>query len=232
MALRERMREGGAVCAPVLAEGWFGAGGAHRAAELRGFRPLLDALDGVAWLTDADGIVLGYSGPAWQRFATDNEAPELAADGVLGRSLFDFVGGGPVLDATRRLHERCCRLHRRVVYDYRCDSPRLERSMRMALSPVDGADGPLVLYQSVLLGEAARARIGLFDRRRREASAGVGEPPITLCSYCHDVRWPAGDAADSWIAPTEHYRRGGSDSARVSHGICPRCYERVIAEEG
>jgi hypothetical protein len=47
---------------------------------------------------------------------------------------------------------------------------------------------------------------------------------LPLCSYCRKVR----DDEDYWHS-VESYVAKHTDT-RFSHGICPECYERVVAE--
>jgi hypothetical protein len=86
-------------------------------------------------------------------------------------------------------------------------------------------------YQSLLLQETPRAPMGLFDPFAVTDSVGHDAHGglVRLCSYCHAVGWPIGDECPEWIEPVDYYRRGGSDDVRVSHGICPSCFQRIVA---
>ncbi len=122
-----------------------------------------------------------------------------------------------------------------VSYTYRCDTPAVERRMRMSLTALYLKDEQVgVLYQSILLSESVRAPISLFEPVAMEAyfDHERTRPMITLCSYCHAVAWPIGASRKDrdWIDPTDYYRRGGPDQARVSHGICPSCYETLVVD--
>ena len=59
-------------------------------------------------------------------------------------------------------------------------------------------------------------------------------PVVVLCSYCQRVAWPAGfdTSGAEWIAPEEHYARGGTSQAGVSHGVCPPCFATLADETG
>jgi len=52
---------------------------------------------------------------------------------------------------------------------------------------------------------------------------------VKVCSYCHNVANDNHDDAApvAWITPEEYYQRGGTSEVRLSHGICPPCYERL-----
>jgi hypothetical protein len=58
-----------------------------------------------------------------------------------------------------------------------------------------------------------------------QPTAGSARPWIRVCAYCDAVRmlWP--DGTERWV------RQGPTawPDARRSHGICPRCFDRVVA---
>lgn len=198
-------------------------------------RQLLEAMDGIAYLADLDGIVLAIGSRAWTYFARENGTPGLLPELTIGRSLFDTIRGSEVADTYRKLHAAVASRKRTWIhFDYRCDSPEIERNMRMAIGSVTDEDNPervtAILYQSVILSERARPRISLFDPETWRGSAGG--PLVALCSYCQSVGWPPGTSGHEaeWIAPESYYQRGGPAETNVSHGICPACYERVVME--
>jgi hypothetical protein len=91
-----------------------------------------------------------------------------------------------------------------------------------------------VLWQSLTIGETIRPRLDLFDfaQQRRLAADGLKSWPILgMCSYCQDVRFPAGscDADGAWISAEDYYHRGGDSRVRISHGLCPDCFEDADA---
>jgi hypothetical protein len=196
---------------------------------------LLDAMDGIAYLINADGVILAVGSDAWSRFAVNNAAPWLTVEAVVGSSLFSQVQGSEVQSACRRIHDAVCRERCPVVtYEYRCDAPDAERRMRMSISPVrDRSGSVMALYQSQIVTEAPRLPLGLFSMERRAApgTAYRHEELVVLCSFCHDLAWPlgAGEQDRTWIRIDEYYRRGGSGDVAVSHGVCPACIARLIA---
>jgi hypothetical protein len=190
---------------------------------------LLDAIDGIAYLVDATGVIQGIGASSWDRFARDNDAPGLTAGSVLGTSMLAGIDGADVRATCLRLHESVCQRQRRVTYEYRCDGRSTERRMRMSISPVASRQGGvLALYQSQLVSEAARLPLGLLPAEHRATCAGGLQ--LAICSYCHAVAWPIGAAEpqQSRIGIEEFYRRGGNSQISVSHGICPQCVERII----
>ncbi len=97
---------------------------------------LLDAMDGIAYLVDADGVILAVGAASWSSFAAENSAPFLTVEAVVGSSLFSQVQGRDVQDACRKIHDAVCQERFPVVtYEYRCDAPEAERRMRMSVTP-------------------------------------------------------------------------------------------------
>jgi len=199
-----------------------------------GVQPLLDALDGVAYLVDRPGIIRAVGTASWQRFAVENDVPELTPASVIGHSLFASVDGDAVREACQHLHDLVCLQQRPAIsYEYRCDAPGTERRMRMSISPVRRRRGAtMALYQSQMMLEAARPPLGLISLGLRSAQSrrSPEAPLLAICSFCHDVAWPIGapDAEQSWIKVEEYYRRGGTSDVAVSHGICPVCVATIV----
>jgi hypothetical protein len=195
---------------------------------------LLDALDGVAYLTDPHGRILAVGQPSWQLFAADNAAPWLTADAVVGASLFEAIRGDDVRDAYQRMHDGVLTRRRsEAAFEFRCDSPIAERHMRMAITPVVVQDEVVaMLYQSQILAEVSRLPMPLFSSDLRAAAARPPPPDklVTVCSFCQRVRWPPGPPQGTrrWISAPEFYRRGGPEDAMVSDGVCPQCLRRVV----
>lgn len=197
---------------------------------------LLEAIDGVAYLVDAEGIVRAIGTGAWDQFAEANDAAGLTATSVTGRSLFAGMAGARVREICRRLHYDVCVARRPAIsYEFRCDAPGVERRMQMSVRPVIGASGVvLALYQSQMLVEAPRLPLGLLSPERRVHSTvdASAFPIVGLCSFCHAVAWPISAAEEdrNWIGIDDYYRRGGEKNVQVSHGICPACVARLVGE--
>jgi hypothetical protein len=195
---------------------------------------LLQAIDGIAYAVDGDGIILGFSrGPF---LSAGGDAPGTAWDSgnMVGRSLFDQLRGAEVIECYRRLHHAIwSRGHLAVGFEYRCDTPETERHMRMSLSLIRSGETPVaVLYQSITISETARVPLPLFaaDLMTARQPAGVDDLVVKLCSYCQKVEWPDYDAVTEpeWIEASEYYWRGGVSDVVISHAVCAPCYRRVI----
>ena len=56
----------------------------------------LDQDAGLVFSTERDGTICDIGAMNWNAFAGENGAPELKAEAVLGRNLFDFIQGKQV----------------------------------------------------------------------------------------------------------------------------------------
>jgi hypothetical protein len=158
---------------------------------------------------------------AWTRFANNNDAPELAADALLGRTLWDFIAD----PTTRALYEalvaRARQASPRTVL-YRCDVPDAKRVMRMTIA----ADGGNVTFESVLAEESELRAFALWDRRVSRS----GEA-IPACSWCKRIEigghWIEVDAAIDVLGLLLQ-----QPLRPVVHVTCPNCYATVAAAGG
>ena len=182
---------------------------------------ILDALDGVSLILDADLTVTALGRRNWQRFWCLNGGQGAPQD-PLGCDITGFFTEGEVRDTFRLLFQKVLCGDRGVVrLDYRCDAPNVRRLMRLTLTPM-GAPGTArrLLYQSILLSEAPRPPVPVIDDARvvRDGAAGA----TRLCPLCCNIWAPRPcDRELDWVPPPE----GGRDTAvpEVVHEFCPRC---------
>ena len=191
---------------------------------------VLDALEGVCYITDLAGKIVGIGGRNWTSFAQGAGCDDqLSVAQVLGRDLFAYIAGEDVLQVYRgHISEITANPDAHISFLFRCDSPSVLREMRMNMSGIrDGETTVGVLFQSLTLQERERPPISLFDvAARMKEYFGVVLPIITMCSYCHDVRAPI--TANQWVRAERYYAAGGDDRVRISHGICPACQKKQL----
>lgn len=170
---------------------------------------LIDANDRVAWVNDA-----------WRAFAAENGAPRLA-DGVIGTSLWPYLAGAEAEAMYRVLFDRV-REGRTIVVPYRCDAPARMRRFELVLTP---AAAGAVECATHVLGEWARPTVPLLD----PAIARTDEF-LHMCGWCKRV-----DLGE-WVETDEAVRRLGlfeqASMPTITHGICPECTDRVMAQVG
>ena len=181
--------------------------------ETQTYRYRVDAADLIVWV---DRL--------WLAFAKENGAPELSEEFVLGRSLWDFVAG----DETRRLfseiHSRVRSSHHRVVLPFRCDSPSLQRHMRLTIT--EEADGRL-MYESVMLRAVPQRTLDILDSSRTR-SAGL----LTMCSCCkRALLEPLG-----WLEVEDVSARlrvfETREAPQLRYSICPDCTDAMNNSSG
>ena len=186
------------------------------------YAPLLNALDGVVYLTDFQGDFLAWGRDRWSGFAAENGAPHLRDPAQLNTiaSCSD-----PETAAAYRTLYRAFESGKLDSYSFglRCDTPRLKRELRMALSLLVLEGQRLgIVHHCVALSETERPLVRMFQTALAKASAD--RPMIRMCSYCLRVADPEG-----WIEPEQYYARGGLADVNISHGICMDCHERIVA---
>jgi hypothetical protein len=197
-----------------------------------GSEALLDGMAGIAYVTDAGGTILSLGRQNWNAFASANGAPELIdGAGVLGRNILEFIAGAEVRDSYRRCFEAVGSErvdHIRLLS--RCDSPGVKRKLWLTVRPVHGLSKlQAMLVQILVVSEELRPPIDLFDFAALRAAAALDPnlPILGMCSYCQNVRFPAGstDGEGEWMSAEGYYHRGGNAKVRISHSMCPTCFE-------
>jgi hypothetical protein len=194
---------------------------------------LLNAMEGIAYLTDVSGVILAVGQPGWDEFASDNGAAELHPSAVVGMMLFETMSVGVVREAFVRLHSAVATGRRNAVtFEYRCDSPIAERHMRMSITSVrsGGRDVEAVLYQSQMVSEIIRPMRPIFDPASRPERQEPGAVTVLLCAICQRVAWPqvTGRPLRRWVEVVDYYRRGGTAATDVEDTICPNCDRTVV----
>lgn len=195
-----------------------------------GVGQLIDGMDGIVYMTDAEGTIVAIGTRNWNRFAYENNGAKLVdGRGVIGHSIFDFIEGNEVRWTYHRFFAAILAgRSRRARLVSRCDSPTVKRELWIIITPVHGDHRvEHLLVQSLTVSEQARPPVDLFNfpavlnKLRRVEHL----PILSMCSYCQDVRAPGGcnDADGAWMSAELYYRRGGDSNVRISHGRCPRC---------
>ena len=199
---------------------------------LRDPQDMLDAMDGVAYVVDRDGVVVLRGGRATKLLPDDAKHPAVPI--VCGSPFYDSLDGEPVKEIYRRLLDMVwSRRKPGASFNYRSDLPGVERIMRMSLGLILNNGEPVgVLCQTVLIREVARVPLPLLDTLSAPAGRRLraGLQTVVLCAFCLDVGWPpdCGEAPIEWISAPDYYRRGGRSDVTISHGVCVPCYDRVL----
>lgn len=197
---------------------------------------LLEAMDGIAYVTRPDGRILAYGRTRWDDFAAANGGEALLDPAaVLGCNLFDCIAGEPVKRAYRQWIDAVlqAKASHPATFAYRCDAPAVRRELRMAISRIDtcieAGPEPAVLFQSVVLHATSRPPLNIYDTEAlvRDARSRLTLQLVTMCSFCQRLRWPPGaqpPEPSAWIEAEQYYAKGGRSEVAISHGICEDCF--------
>lgn len=185
-------------------------------------------MDGLTFVTSRERIITSVGTKKWDAFATENGAPELQAEFVVGRCLLDFIAGPDVQDQLKRIMQSLSQdPDGSWVMHFRCDAPELKRNMRQALKPIFSVGTCAgFLFQSVELYTQKRPAIDLFNFKEvaLKAAEHPDSPIVMMCSWCHWVQYEPVCGAE-WIEAEDYYAAGGSSKVHLTHGICEGCLQ-------
>lgn len=182
--------------------------------------PILEALDGLAYVTNFSGDMLSWT-QRWGSFARENGAERLTdAHGL------NTLSSCSDPETARAYQSIYCALQSGRLDSYsfglRCDTPRLRRQLRMSLSRLVLDGEPVgILHQCITVAETERPPIGLLEN----PLGRPGHPFLRMCSYCLKV---LDEAESAWIEAEDYYRRGGDSDVQITHGICPSCHQAIV----
>ncbi len=143
------------------------------------------------------------------------------ADASLGRSLWDFVAGHELKKLQRLLLRRIREEVRDIELPFRCDGPEMRREMDIRI--VAHPSGRVVMFSARLRSEEPREAQPMLDPEvPRSAST------LEMCGWCDrfevEGEWVEVEEAATRL---ELFRR--TELPAISHGICPRCSEMLLA---
>ena len=178
------------------------------AVETPRYRYRVDAADSLIWV---DSL--------WLAFARENGAAEFTKKTVLGRPLWDFVEGEETRRLYREIHSRMRSGVKSVVLPFRCDSPSLQRHMRMTITREDAGQ---LMYESLLIRAQPQRYLGILDSQRPRSDA-----VLTMCSCCKRGLFES----VGWLDVEDFCARLRLFEARkapaLRHTICPECSQAV-----
>lgn len=152
---------------------------------------------------------------AWTQFAEDNEAGQsLRPESVLGQSLWKFIRDESLQELYRQLILTVRETQQEALFDFRCDSPRFRRFMRMTMLP--RPDG-VVQFRS----ETREVRPRTEDLRA--AAAFTGSSHIMRCSVCNLYKFPNGQWMELAEAVATTQALATDQRPRLLWSICPNC---------
>jgi len=158
----------------------------------------------------------------WSEFATANGAPELVPPlGPLGQSALSCVEDSTSALLYERLFQRVLQTQKTIAFPIRCDAPERRRYLNLIIEPRPSAG---LRVKTTLSRTEGRPAVALLDRDRARAG-----DPLRMCGWCKSVdvagRWCEVEDAVAAMRLFEH-----DLLPPVTHGMCPRCYERASRE--
>ena len=153
-----------------------------------------------------------YVGGDWDAFARANKAPKATGDAIANTSIFDQIEGfepraflNAALFAVRDSGKP-------FVLDYRCDSPRVRRFMRMTVSALRG-DRFLMVHDFLHEEDVGRALVSW---------AVVPNAVNQKCSVCCSVLY-----GEVWLDP---FLARNPHPNMVRPSLCPECRTRTASQ--
>ncbi len=168
-------------------------------------------------IDDQDHLIKVDEG--YYRFAEENGWDGAGAS--LGRSLWDFVAGHELKKLQRLLLRRIREEVRDIELPFRCDGPDVRREMDIRI--VAHPSGRVVMFSARLRSEEPREAQPMLDPEvPRSANT------LDMCGWCDrfevDGEWVEVEEAATRL---ELFKR--RELPAISHGICPRCSEMLLA---
>lgn len=173
----------------------------------------------IHWVDAEDRLIAVNE--AWRAFARENGAPDIA-DFALGRRLWDFVKGPPVVAVWRTLIDHCRKTMLAATIPYRCDAPGMRRlcSMRITVTPDQGVE-----FASHIVRQESRNEV------RLPLDDGVEAGMVKMCAWCKKVRLPTNDWCELEAAGL-HLGLTQDSAPSISHGMCPDCLTKASVIQG
>jgi hypothetical protein len=173
-----------------------------------------------SYLIDGDCLIVSVDS-SFKQFALENEAPELAQQSLIGKSLFAFLCDRNTEELYRQMIERVRSDGRPVTVPFRCDSPTERRFMELKISPAE--DG-LLHFCSTMKRIEPRERVALLEQNSPRS-----DEILLQCGWCKKV-----NVGDDWLeveAAVERLKLFNRPMLpELSHGICAKCKSLLMED--
>jgi hypothetical protein len=201
-----------------------------------------DQLGDIYYIIDRNNIIVNC-GPEreWNSFAVENGGVNVEANKVIGKDLFSYISGVRTREQYHKIHNLIWSgKKKRFIIKSMCDSPEFRRPLRTCISSISSLNNPdfaqYLLYHHCIWDEQSRPPVHHLNCPHFGTSSSAGIPILYMCSYCKDVRYPAGSEDGKWVPSAEYYAKCEIDGSRaaddvlLSHTVCDKCFNLVAAD--
>jgi hypothetical protein len=164
------------------------------------------------------GYRIVYCNAAWDRFATENDAPELTHSAIIGTD-FRCALGDTLRPFYLQAIDQVARTGAVWEWIYECSSPELFRKFQMRVQPLQREGWLVTNARLVERPHADAVHTGLHAYANQHGL-------ITICSHCRRSRQT--DCPAEWDFVPAHLDR---TLTNISHGLCPLCLEYFYPKE-
>lgn len=176
-------------------------------------------LSDVAYRIDASDRIVTVS-DGWVSFAEANGGEHALPPRILGTSLWSAIADSATREVYRVMLGRVRKGGGTVRFQFRCDSPDVRRLLQMQ---VTASAGDEVAFETRVVQRQSRPEVGAMhpDTTRSEAI-------LRICGWCMRVpvngEWLEIEQAITALGLFEE-----SATPQLSHGMCPACYDTMMA---
>jgi hypothetical protein len=169
-------------------------------------------------------VVLTHVSDSWTQFALDNGSPNLVSERVVGKPLLSFVSDPETRYLYHVILERVRSTGVPIVVTLRCDSPSLRRFLELIISRLPDQE---IQFLSRTLRTEPRESVALLDPNMNRSNEF-----LRMCSWCKRILVPKDRWGEVEEAVTQLELFCLDALPKLTHGVCPGCYTRVMEEFG
>lgn len=176
----------------------------------------------IIYRLDSNDIIHSIEGP-WDEFALENDGyPENKANNVLGTPIWAYIKDFETKHIYKLIFDHIRLLKKEFIIPIRCDGPTIIRYIDLTLAPLPEDK---IEFVCKIKKETKRDKIDILDK-----NLSRNENFIKMCSYCKSIKVDE----NNWMGTVEAIFHLGlfnePSLPKISHGVCPRCYNKVIRE--
>lgn len=157
----------------------------------------------------------------WNDFAADNEASNNCFyPNLISKSLWDFIADKETENLYMMAIEKVRTTNSEIKIPIRCDSPELIRHIEIAIYPLSENH---IQFSSKINQIISRDPVQLLD-----FYVDRSDESVKICSYCKQVEVSENNWAEVEQAIIDLDLFGSHVLPRLTHGVCPTCYDSIM----